>query len=134
MIAKRIPVAAAVLVFVGSTLLAVAQERKETAGAPGANAQANAQQVAVTTTEPKTAATSAAHSAVGTRDAAHSSILEAGAIRIEGEKRFRTNCGRCHVEPHKFPPRAMATVVRHMRVRAMLTEEDMKFILNYMTE
>jgi cytochrome c5 len=59
---------------------------------------------------------------------------ELGAMRIEGEKRFRTNCGRCHMAPHKFPPRTMATIVRHMRVRAMLTDEDMKLILFYMTQ
>lgn len=52
---------------------------------------------------------------------------------VEGEKRYRTNCGRCHQAPHKFPPRAMATAVRHMRVRAMLTEDDMKYVTYYMT-
>jgi mono/diheme cytochrome c family protein len=66
------------------------------------------------------------------------SQLSAGAsdtdLRIEGEKRFRANCGRCHQAPHKFPPRMMATIVRHMRVRAMLTDEDMKAILAYMTQ
>lgn len=56
------------------------------------------------------------------------------AARAEGEKRFRANCGRCHVAPQKFPPRVMATVIRHMRVRAMLTDEDMRLILQYMTE
>lgn len=54
--------------------------------------------------------------------------------RVEGEQRFRTNCGRCHQAPHKFAPRMMGTIVRHMRVRAMLTEEDQKLILAYMTE
>jgi mono/diheme cytochrome c family protein len=54
--------------------------------------------------------------------------------RIEGEQRYRANCGRCHMAPHKFPPRMMATIVRHMRVRATITDEDMKFILRYMTE
>jgi mono/diheme cytochrome c family protein len=54
--------------------------------------------------------------------------------RLEGEQRFRTNCGRCHQAPHKFAPRMMGTIVRHMRVRAMLTEDDMKLILEYMTE
>jgi hypothetical protein len=53
---------------------------------------------------------------------------------FEGEKRFRANCGRCHMAPHKFPPRMMATIVRHMRVRATITAEDMKLILQYMTE
>lgn len=56
------------------------------------------------------------------------------AARLEGEKRFRTNCGRCHQPPHKFPPRVMAAAIRHMRVRAMLTDEDMKLILRYMTQ
>ena len=55
-------------------------------------------------------------------------------LRIEGEQRFRTNCGRCHMAPHKFPPRMMATFVRHMRVRATITDEDMRFILAYMTQ
>ena len=52
----------------------------------------------------------------------------------EGEKRFRTNCGRCHQAPHKFPPRVMAAAIRHMRVRAMITDEDMRLILRYMTQ
>jgi cytochrome c5 len=52
---------------------------------------------------------------------------------VEGEKRYRANCGRCHQPPHKFPPRAMAMAIRHMRVRAMLTEDDMKYVLYYMT-
>ena len=59
---------------------------------------------------------------------------EHDSLRVEGEQRFRTNCGRCHQAPHKFPPRMMATIVRHMRVRAMITDDDMKAILAYMTE
>lgn len=54
--------------------------------------------------------------------------------RLEGEKRFRTNCGRCHQAPHKFPSRVMATAIRHMRVRSMITDEDMRLILKYLTE
>jgi mono/diheme cytochrome c family protein len=56
------------------------------------------------------------------------------AARAEGEKRFGTNCGRCHMPPHKFPPKMMATIVRHMRVRALITDEDMRYILAYMTQ
>ncbi len=55
-------------------------------------------------------------------------------LRIEGERRFRANCGRCHMAPEKFPPRMMGTIVRHMRVRATITDEDMKSILYYMTQ
>jgi mono/diheme cytochrome c family protein len=54
--------------------------------------------------------------------------------RLEGERRFRTNCGRCHQAPHKFPPRVMAAAIRHMRVRALITDEDMRYILRYMTQ
>ena len=59
---------------------------------------------------------------------------DADSMRIEGEKRYRANCGRCHAAPEKFPPRMMATVLRHMRVRALVTDEDRKLILFYMTQ
>jgi cytochrome c5 len=56
------------------------------------------------------------------------------AMRLEGEKRFHANCGRCHTAPPKFSPRMVATIVRHMRVRATLTDEDMRLIIHYMSE
>jgi cytochrome c5 len=59
---------------------------------------------------------------------------DADTMRIEGEKKFRANCGRCHAAPQKFPPRMMATVLRHMRVRATITDEDMRLVLFYMTQ
>lgn len=59
---------------------------------------------------------------------------DADAMRMEGEQRFHANCGRCHAAPQKFPPRMMATVLRHMRVRAMVTAEDQRVILFYMTQ
>lgn len=55
-------------------------------------------------------------------------------MRIEGERRFHSNCGRCHAAPQKYPPRMMATVLRHMRVRATLTDEDQRLILFYITQ
>jgi mono/diheme cytochrome c family protein len=71
-------------------------------------------------------------SASTTTTAANSSQDEN--LHLEGEKRFRSNCGRCHVAPPKFPSRMMATIVRHMRVRANITDDDMRLILRYMTE
>jgi mono/diheme cytochrome c family protein len=59
---------------------------------------------------------------------------QADAMRVQGEKRFRANCGRCHAAPQKFPPRMMATIVRHMRVRATITDDDMRLVLFYMTQ
>jgi len=59
---------------------------------------------------------------------------DADAMRLQGEQRFRANCGRCHAAPQKFPPRMMATVLRHMRVRATITDQDMRLVLFYMTQ
>jgi hypothetical protein len=52
---------------------------------------------------------------------------------VEGQKRYQINCGRCHQPPHLFSSREMAMAVRHMRVRAMLTQEDMNYLLYYMS-
>ena len=87
----------------------------------------------VTATGPATADSNASHDRASAQ-AFRSSASEQKAARIEGEKRFRANCGRCHQPPHKFPPRVMATAIRHMRVRAMLTDEDLRLILSYMTQ
>ena len=77
---------------------------------------------------------SAEANAVAPSTSTQNSAQTAAGIRVEGEKRFRANCGRCHMPPHKFPPRMMATIVRHMRVRALITDEDMRYILAYMTQ
>jgi cytochrome c5 len=58
----------------------------------------------------------------------------ADAMRLEGEKRFHANCGRCHAAPQKWSSRMMATIVRHMRVRATITDEDMRLVLYYLTQ
>lgn len=59
---------------------------------------------------------------------------DADTMRILGEQSFHANCGRCHAAPQKFPPRMMKTVLRHMRVRATITDEDMRLVLFYMTQ
>jgi cytochrome c5 len=50
----------------------------------------------------------------------------------EGEKRFETNCGRCHVPPENLSPREVKAVLRQMRVRANLGAEDERLILKYL--
>ncbi len=52
----------------------------------------------------------------------------------EGESKFRANCGRCHQSPHHLAPRVVMTVERHMRVRATLTDEDVRVIVGYLTQ
>lgn len=49
-----------------------------------------------------------------------------------GEQRFRQNCGRCHNPPEDLSPREARAVVRQMRVRAMMSAEDEKLILEYL--
>jgi len=49
-----------------------------------------------------------------------------------GEKLFRTNCGRCHNPPESISPREARAVVRQMRVRATLTDEDERLILKFL--
>ena len=50
----------------------------------------------------------------------------------QGEERFETHCGRCHVPPENLSPREAQTVVRQMRVRANLSAEDQRLILKYL--
>ncbi len=49
----------------------------------------------------------------------------------KGEKRFEINCVRCHRAPDNISPRISKTILQHMRVRAMLTQEDEYYILKY---
>jgi cytochrome c5 len=49
-----------------------------------------------------------------------------------GERKFRTNCGRCHSMPEQLSPRISGTVLQHMRVRALLSAEDEQQILRYL--
>lgn len=50
----------------------------------------------------------------------------------QGEKRFQSQCGRCHALPEDLSPREAKAVIRQMRVRANLTAEDERLILKYL--
>jgi hypothetical protein len=49
-----------------------------------------------------------------------------------GEKKFQQNCGRCHNAPETLPRSITGTVLMHMRVRASLSPEAERMILQYM--
>ena len=49
-----------------------------------------------------------------------------------GELKFKQNCSRCHEAPQGFSPRISGTILRHMRVRASLSEADEKEILRFL--
>jgi mono/diheme cytochrome c family protein len=121
---NRLIFAALCALCFGSCFFAAAQERKQE---PKVVASSPDQETAAESAASDSSAAAAANPKPTPRS------IEA-AERIEGEKRFRANCSRCHQSPHKYPPRVMATAIRHMRVRAMITDEDTRLILRYMTQ
>jgi cytochrome c5 len=50
----------------------------------------------------------------------------------EGQRVFDQNCSRCHTAPDGFSPRITGTVLRHMRVRASLSQHDEQELLRFM--
>lgn len=50
----------------------------------------------------------------------------------EGEQKFKQNCSRCHGAPQELSTRTSGTVLRHMRVRASLSERDERDILKFL--
>jgi mono/diheme cytochrome c family protein len=50
----------------------------------------------------------------------------------EGERIFAQNCSRCHNAPDSFPPHISGTIVRHMRVRANLSQHDEQALLRFL--
>ncbi len=49
-----------------------------------------------------------------------------------GEGVFHQNCFRCHQEPEGFSPSISGTIVTHMRVRAGLSDPDVKALLQFL--
>lgn len=49
----------------------------------------------------------------------------------EGERVFQQHCSRCHTAPDGFSPRISGTVVRHMRVRASLSQHEEEQLLRF---
>jgi cytochrome c5 len=49
-----------------------------------------------------------------------------------GEKKFKQNCSRCHEAPQELSSHISGTVLRHMRVRASLSQQDERDILKFL--
>jgi cytochrome c5 len=50
----------------------------------------------------------------------------------EGDRVFQQNCSRCHNAPEGFSSRISGTIVRHMRVRASLSQHDEEELLRFL--
>jgi cytochrome c5 len=49
----------------------------------------------------------------------------------EGQRVFERRCSSCHNAPEGFSPRISGTVVRHMRVRASLSQHEEEALLRF---
>ena len=132
----RLAIACCALLFAFPASWVAAQQNSHAPKPDTSSAAAfNAAAAALVTTAADTTGASSKDASKTNASKNNSSVKnEPAAERIEGEKRYHANCGRCHMAPQKFPPRAMATIVRHMRVRATITDDDMRLILKYMTQ
>ena len=63
------------------------------------------------------------------KSAAHK---QAGQPQTAGERVFKQNCLRCHAEPEGFSPSISGTIVRHMRVRASLSQREEEQLLQFL--
>lgn len=50
----------------------------------------------------------------------------------DGQRVFEQNCSRCHTAPDGFSSRISGTVLRHMRVRASLSQHDEQELLRFL--
>lgn len=49
----------------------------------------------------------------------------------EGQRVFQQNCSRCHTAPDGFSPSISGTILRHMRVRASLSQHEEEQLLRF---
>lgn len=70
-----------------------------------------------------------------TTPAAKTPVYRPKAVKpLDADQAYKANCSRCHLEPRKFSERKMATIMRHMQVRANMTAEEAQAVLRYLTK
>ena len=82
----------------------------------------------------KTQVTEAVLVLASSHQQSQATITKKRTTAFDPDDAYKANCTRCHLAPRRFPERKMATIMRHMRVRANLTEEEAKGILRFLTE
>jgi len=63
--------------------------------------------------------------------AATHGAAQSGPSLDAGDRIFQQHCSRCHNAPEGFSPRISGTIVRHMRVRASLSQHDAEELLRF---
>lgn len=56
------------------------------------------------------------------------------AATLDGEQVYKSNCNRCHITIHTYSEKMSRSIVRHMRVKAMLTESEAAAVLAYLSD
>ena len=56
------------------------------------------------------------------------------AQKLNADQLYKINCTRCHSEVPKMDARQTATIMRHMRVRANIPQNDAEAILEYLKQ
>lgn len=72
--------------------------------------------------------------APATNAATHAAAKPAAKKGLTPDQAYKANCTRCHAELPTMDARRTATIVRHMRVRANLTEREAKAIFEYLNK
>ena len=53
---------------------------------------------------------------------------------IDPDDAYKNNCVRCHSSVQAYSPEKTETIVMHMRVRANLTDQESRAILDYLRD
>ena len=82
--------------------------------------------------QPKAQPTSTTQTAAHSSSEKQTAASQASVHPDDGQRVFDQNCSRCHTAPDGFSPRITGTVLRHMRVRASLSQHDEQELLRFM--
>jgi len=53
---------------------------------------------------------------------------------IDPDDAYKNNCLRCHASVQAYSPKKTETIVMHMRVRANLTDQESRAIVEYLQD
>jgi len=106
----------------GFVVIAMAQSQSSSNQSTGTTTSASA-------ATPEPSATAANHSAPKPE------TTKATAKKaLTPDQMYKANCTRCHAEIPTMDARRTATIVKHMRVRANLTEQEARAIFEYLNK
>ena len=58
----------------------------------------------------------------------------AAAATLDGQSVYTANCTRCHITMKAMPQKMTRSILRHMRVRAILSQAEADAVFEYLTQ